>query len=57
MRQMRRLFGVELMNGGKLRLVAFFSENERKAVCENKANHTRPITMAEWKQIPKEMKV
>lgn len=56
MRQMRRLFGVELMNGGKLRLVAFFSENERKAVCENKANHTRPITMAEWKQIPKEMK-
>lgn len=56
MRQMKRLFGVKLLEGGKLQLVGFFSESERKAVCENKENHTRPITLAEWRKVPNDMK-
>ena len=56
MRQARRCFGVRLLTGGKLELVGFFSEDERKKFCAIKENHTRPITMAEWKKIPKEMK-
>ncbi len=54
---MKRLFGVKLLEGGKLQLVGFFSESERKAVCENKENHTRPITLAEWRKVPNDMKV
>ncbi len=56
MMQTRRYFGVELLKGGKLQLVSFFSEEDRKKCCENKENHTRPITMSEWKKIPKDMK-
>ena len=56
MRQLTRCFGVKLISGGKLELIGFLSENERKNFCENKDNHTRPITMKEWKQIPKEMR-
>ena len=56
MRQIRRLFGVKLLDGGKLQLVGFLSETERKTTCEDKANRTKPITMAEWKKIPADMK-
>lgn len=56
MMQTRRYFAVELLKGGKLRLVSFFSESERKKCCEIKENHTRPITMKEWKEIPKDMR-
>lgn len=56
MRQMKRCFGVELLKGGKLKLIGFLSESERKSVCDEKSNHIRPITMSEWKKIPKDMK-
>lgn len=56
MRNQRRCFGVKLQKGGKLQLVGFLSEQERKETCENKENHTRPITMEQWKRIPKDMK-
>lgn len=56
MRQAKRCFGVRLMKGGKLELVGFFSEKERTEYCGVKENHTRPITMKEWKEIPKDMK-
>lgn len=54
--QERRYFAVELQKGGKLKLVGFLSNNERKEVCSVKENHTRPITMEEWRKIPKDMK-
>lgn len=56
MMQTRRCFGVRLQKGGKLELVAFFSESERQKCCESKDNHIRPITMKQWKEIPKDMK-
>ena len=56
MRNMRRYFAVKLLNGGKLKLVGFLSEKERKEVCIVKENHTRPITMKQWREIPKDMK-
>lgn len=56
MMQRRRYFAVVLQKGGKLALTFFYSESERKAFCEVKENHTRPITMQEWKNISKEMK-
>lgn len=56
MRQMRRCFGVQLVKGGKLRLVGFLSVAEREDYCKIKDNHTRPITMDEWRKIPKDMK-
>ena len=54
--QMRRCFGVKLLKGGKLQLVGFFSESERKKCCDVKENHTRPITMKQWREIPEDMK-
>ena len=54
--QARRYFAVELLKNGKLQLVSFFSEDERKKCCEIKENHTRPITMAMWRKVPKDMK-
>lgn len=56
MRNMKRYFAVTLKNGGKLKLTAFFSESERKSFCDNKENRTRPITMKQWREIPKDMK-
>ena len=55
MRQMRRCFGVQLIQG-KLKLIGFLSESERDAFCKEKENHTRPITMKQWREIPKDMK-
>jgi hypothetical protein len=52
----RRYFAVTLKAGGKLELTAFFTEQERKEFCEVKENHTRPITMNEWRKVPKDMK-
>lgn len=52
----RRYFAVTLKEGGKLELIAFFTEQERKEFCEAKENHTRPITMNEWRKVPKDMK-
>ena len=57
MRQMRRCFGVKLMSGGKLKLIGFLSDDERQNFCKVKENHTRPITMNEWKKIPDDMKL
>lgn len=54
--QMRRCFGVKLLKDGKLQLVGFFSESERRECCEVKENHTRPITMKQWRAIPEDMK-
>ena len=54
--QIRICFGVKLLEGGKLRLIGFLSQNERKEFCELKENHTRPITMKQWENIPKSMK-
>ncbi len=56
MRQLKRCFGVKLISGGKLELIGFLSEQERIEYCSIKENHTRPVTMAQWKQIPKDMK-
>lgn len=56
MRQVKRCFGVKLISGGKLKLIGFLSEQERTEYCSIKENHTRPVTMAQWKQIPKDMK-
>lgn len=56
MRQVRRCFAVKLIKGGQLELIGFFSENERKVYCNVKENHAKPITMKEWKEIPKDMK-
>lgn len=56
MMQMRRCFGVKLLKDGKLQLVGFFSESERRECCEVKENHTRPITMKQWRAIPEDMK-
>ena len=56
MRNQTRYFAVKLLNGGKLELIAFFSSKERAMVCNGKSNHIRPITMNEWKKIPKDMK-
>ena len=56
MLQVRRCFGVQLLDGGKLQLVGFFSQKEREEFCKDKKNRTRPITMKQWKEIPKEMK-
>ena len=56
MRQVRRCFGVQLIEGGKLKLVGFLSAEERDECCKVKSNHTRPITMKQWKEIPKELK-
>lgn len=57
MMQVRRCFGVKLLKGGKLQLVGFFSEKERNEYCVIYENHTRPITMKQWKELPKDMKV
>lgn len=56
MRQMRRYFAVQLISGGKLKLIGFLSESERKAFCEEKENHCRKVTMKQWREIPKDMK-
>ena len=56
MRNEKRCFAVKLLKGGKLQLIGFFSQDERKAFCEVKENHSRPITMADWRKIPKDMK-
>lgn len=45
-----------MISGGKLQLVGFFSTDERDAYCKDKANHTRPITMKQWREVPKDMK-
>ena len=54
--QMRRCFGVKLIKGGKLELIGFLSDEERTTYCDIRENHTRKITMTEWKKIPKDMK-
>ena len=56
MRQAKRVFGVQIVKGGKLKLIGFFSDSEREQYCKIKENHARPVTMAQWKQIPKDMK-
>ena len=56
MMQNRRYFATILKKGGKLKLVAFYSTKERKEYCDTKENHARPITMEQWKKIPKDMK-
>jgi hypothetical protein len=56
MMQERRCWAVTLRKDGKLELKGFFSQTERKAICEVKENHTRPITMKQWREIPKDMK-
>ena len=56
MMQERRCWAVTLRKDGKLELKGFFSQAERKAICEVKENHTRPITMKQWREIPKDMK-
>lgn len=56
MQQIRRCFGVQLINGGKLKLIGFLTKTERTEFCNNKNNHCRPITMKQWKEIPKDMK-
>jgi hypothetical protein len=56
MRQQKRCFGVKLISGGKLKLIGFLSEQERAEYCGIKENHTRPITMQEWRKVPKDMK-
>ena len=56
MMQLRRCFGVQMISGGKLKLVGFLSEQERAKFCGIKDNHTKPVTMSQWKQIPKDMK-
>ena len=56
MRNERRCFAVKLIKGGQLQLIGFLSIKERIAYCQNKENHARPITMKQWKEIPKDMK-
>ena len=56
MRQLKRCFGAKMISGGKLKLIGFLSEQERTEFCSIKGNHTRPVTMAQWKKIPKDMK-
>ena len=56
MMQNRRYFAIILKKGGKLQLVAFYSTKERKEYCDIKENHARPITMEQWRKIPKDMK-
>lgn len=56
-RNERRYWIVILEKGGKLRLSFLYSHKEREEFCKVKENHARPITMAEWKKIPKDMKV
>jgi len=56
MMQNRRYFATILKKGGKLQLVAFYSTKERKEYCDIKENHARPITMEQWRKIPKDMK-
>ena len=57
MRQIRRCFGAQIVKGtGRLKLVGFLSEAERKEFCGNLDNHTKPITMEQWKKLPKEYK-
>ena len=56
MMQNRRCFGVKLSKGGKLELIGFFSDKERKEYCDTRENHTRPITIKQWREIPKDMK-
>jgi len=55
-RNERRYWIVILEKGGKLRLSALFSRKEREEYCSIKENHARPITMEQWKKIPKDMK-
>jgi hypothetical protein len=59
MRQCKRCFGVKIVkeSGGKLQLVGFLSHDEREEYCKNKDNLTRPITMTEWRKVPKSMKI
>ena len=56
MRNERRCFAVKMVKGGKLQLIGFFSASERDSYCEIKENHTRPVTMKQWKEISKDMK-
>lgn len=56
MMQERRYFAVQMVKGGKLQLTGFFSYNERKEFCNEKENHARPVTMKQWREIPKDMK-
>lgn len=56
MLQNKRYFAATLQKGGKLSLIFFYSLSERTEFCNIKENHTRPITMDQWRKVPKDMK-
>ena len=56
MLQNKRFFAVTLKEGGKLKLTYFYSSTERAEYCKIKENHTRPVTLKQWREIPKDMK-